>query len=581
MGTVVFGTNTSGFDWVTNITSYSGINFSNLTISGASTNPANGTYVATGAIADPTQPSPSAQFVWLNANGWIIQQDLEGEFSSASYAVLRPGPQAYEDRLIYGGYDYWANGFLRLDGYNGHAPAPYGVITAQRTTNYSRYLSLRADGEAVGMIISGLSGMSVGGGITAATLSGDGAGVSNVVPAGYQNVLASLNDARLPQGSVFKNMFATPPMGICTWPQYDWDVSEVIVKMLADGLYTNHLVELGWRLIQIDGGWQAKGVGYSGGRGGDGKLHWSSTFPNPTNTIKYLTDRGLALGLYHEMDGGNEGMHLVGHMAEDVASFKEWGVVYLKLDGGDWTLDGRFAQLSDLRQAMDAAEWRGFIINGGYLMSPTAPYPEARSPLVADAWRLSVDGDLYISTNPPSGLNQLLSHFHHGMQAMTNLAGPERYMDFDFLNIAGMYSAATPQNRTNLVQTALSLWTIGPSSLMIDMVSDGILPFISNRAMIAIHQDPLCLPGGAIAQDSNSEIWIRTLVDGDRAVCVVNKTSSPISPTITLASLGHVPGPNIYKKVYSVWDKRVLSYTTNSFTVSVPAYYANLLRVSK
>jgi hypothetical protein len=45
--------------------------------------------------------------------------------------------------------------------------------------------------------------------------------------------------------------------------------------------------------------------------------------------------------------------------------------------------------------------------------------------------------------------------------------------------------------------------------------------------------------------------------------------------------LGLPAGPNLYKKVYSVWDKHVVSYTTNSFAVTVPAYSANLLRVSK
>ncbi len=595
MGTVVFGTNTSSLDWVTNVTRYF-VDFRTLTISGAGTNPANGIYQATTAMGDPTHPPTNDTFQWTNGSGWSVYQDVLGDLGDETilYAVVRPGPEGYLDRIIYsvpqppqgvGWRDVWTNSQVVLTGYSPQAPPPYGVITAQRATNVSRYLSLRTDDELVGLVISGGgasgAGLLVAGTVAAAALAGDGAGISNVMPAGYQSVLASLNDARLPQGSVFKDMFATPPMGICTWPQFNAEVSEAVVKRLADGLYTNHLVELGWRLIQIDGGWQAKGTGYSGGRGSDGKLHWSPTFPNPTNTIKYLADRGIALGLYHEMDGGNEGMHLVGHMTEDVASFKGWGVTYLKLDNGAWTQDGRFAQLSELRQAMDAADWRAFIINGGYLMAPNVPHPEPRSPLVADAWRLSVDGDLYISENPPWGLNQLLAHFHHGMQAMTNLAGPGRYMDFDFLNLAHVHAVATPQNASNLVQTALSLWAIGPSSLMIDGVSDGILPFVSNRAMIAIHQDPLCLPGAAITQDANSEIWIRTLVDGDRAVCVVNKTSTPISPMISLASLGYVPGPDIYQKVYSVWDKRVLAYTTNSFTASVPAYSANLLRVSR
>ena len=71
-------------------------------------------------------------------------------------------------------------------------------------------------------------------------------GVTSNIPVSAMQPLGSFSVAAIAP---------TPPMGICTWPG-DGGASQSIVEMLADMLYTNGLVGYGWRVIQLDGGWQ-------------------------------------------------------------------------------------------------------------------------------------------------------------------------------------------------------------------------------------------------------------------------------------------------------------------------------------
>lgn len=398
---------------------------------------------------------------------------------------------------------------------------------------------------------------------------GDASGLSNMPP----GVQAKLNDTlRVSEGAVFRQTFLAPPLGICTWPAFSANINDGVVRSLADSLYTNHLVELGWRLLQLDGGWQ--GGTNNSGRGTNGLLTYNtSRFPNWNGTLRYLAERGLTLGLYHEMTKGNEGMRMAGYYAEDAAALKSWGVGYMKIDEGTHTLVGRFNEFAALRDAGDAIGWTPYIMNGSWA---TNPAPDARFPMVMDSARLAY-GDLYIGSNPTSAFDGLMANFRRGMQFLSAFDGqPGKWKDFDFLTL----SRATGEHGPRIRQTALSLWSIAPSAIMVDQVKPELLSLLTNRAFLTVHQDPLCSPGRQVASNAACEVWMRPLASGARAVCVLNKTGSMQTNTITFSCLGLTPGPNCYAKVYSVWDNRTLCYTTNDFSVTLTNYYANLLTVS-
>lgn len=562
------GGNVSSLMWTTNTYSWSNFLYTTLTLTGCTNAGANGIYYARGTLANPSNMPPvESSFTWTNASGYQLIWDV-ALILDYFYVLYDPATN-----LLYGasGTDYsdWPNGSMEVLVYPTGA-ATGAKFTAPGGTNAvatSAYLTLRTDNTPTSLVVSN-------GGIVASSFAGDGTLVSNTVPNGYLGVLAAAGDTRVSQGAVFKQEFNAPPMGICTWPAFLTGISDSQVRELADALYTNHLVELGWKLIQLDGGWQG-GTNWGAkdsGRDTNGLLAYNtSKFLDWTNTLKYLSDRGIALGLYHEMTKGNEGMVLKDHYEQDAAMLKAWGVRYMKIDEGSKRAEDRFAEFAAFRTAADAIDWHPFVMNGG--LGPTNL--NAQFPLVLNAGRMGLDGDLYIQDahTPQQNLALLLNHFQHAMTFLSVFSGINRCKDMDFLTLSRL-------SDTNQMATALSLWAIGPSILMIDKITNSILPLITNKAFIAVHQDPYGIAGRQIATNADSEVWYRPLVDGARAVCVINK--SPVSQTNTLAlsSLGITPQPNEFWTVHSVWDNSVIGYVTNNVSVSVGRYRANLLMVT-
>jgi alpha-galactosidase len=85
------------------------------------------------------------------------------------------------------------------------------------------------------------------------------------------------------------------------------------------------------------------------------------------------------------------------------------------------------------------------------------------------------------------------------------------------------------------------------------------------------------LPAQVVTSNATSEVWSRRLVNGDRAVVLINKaaTTQPIS--VSLNALG-LPGGAA--QAYSIWDHAYLPCTADGLTASVEPYCAQLLRIS-
>jgi hypothetical protein len=382
--------------------------------------------------------------------------------------------------------------------------------------------------------------------------------------------------------AAFRSPFRTPPMGICTWPllQSPFMMSAANVRGLADGIYTNGLVGYGWQVLQLDGDWQYP---YNGGRDTNGNLA-PNTFLDFTNTLAYIKERGLLLGLYHELTPGNEGMQLDGNYLRDARSFKAWDMKYLKVDIGLDTSAGRFLELSNLCYAFDAVGLSAYVVNGSWGLNPTnSAVVDSKTFLVTDAVRLNVDGDLYLSSYPPYALSAMLAHFHHGMQAAAAYTRQGKFIDLDFINLNYVPSSQHPEPYTNweTAENILGLWAMAPAPLMVDSIRPELLPLYTNTRMIAIDQDPLCLPSHVVTSNANYEVWTRPLENGNKAAILINKSAATNTIAVNLVDLG-LPAPawGNFVTVYGVWENKALLYTTNNFSLPVKPYYAQLLLVS-
>ena len=83
----------------------------------------------------------------------------------------------------------------------------------------------------------------------------------------------------------------------------------------------------GFRYVNLDCGWS------TGTRTAAGKLQWNATkYPSGLPKLaKDLNSMGLALGIYTSGKmccGGTDGSE--GHEADDMATFAEWGIEYIK-----------------------------------------------------------------------------------------------------------------------------------------------------------------------------------------------------------------------------------------------------------
>ena len=130
-------------------------------------------------------------------------------------------------------------------------------------------------------------------------------------------------------GALDNGLGVTPPMGWNSWG-LKHNISESIILAQADTLVATGLRDLGYRYLNLDGGWQAAERDGGGGLRGDPAL-----FPSGMGALgEQVHARGLLYGLYSSAGfttcNGLPGS--LGREQEDAQRFAEWGADYLKYD---------------------------------------------------------------------------------------------------------------------------------------------------------------------------------------------------------------------------------------------------------
>jgi len=89
----------------------------------------------------------------------------------------------------------------------------------------------------------------------------------------------------------------------------------------------------------------------------------------------------------------------------------------------------------------------------------------------------------------------------------------------------------------------LALWSVmgSPLGLSIDIrqLSPEYLALLKNQELIAIDQDAICAQGHKVSSDGSTDVWARTLQNGDVAVALLNRALTPAaSIQADFASIG-------------------------------------------
>jgi alpha-galactosidase len=83
----------------------------------------------------------------------------------------------------------------------------------------------------------------------------------------------------------------TPPMGWNSWNHFGIEISDSIVREIAEAMVSSGMAKAGYNYLVIDDGWE-------GGRDKDGNLYPNEKFPDMKALADYVHGLGLKLGIF-------------------------------------------------------------------------------------------------------------------------------------------------------------------------------------------------------------------------------------------------------------------------------------------
>jgi len=386
----------------------------------------------------------------------------------------------------------------------------------------------------------------------------------------------SLSSAIAQESAVSKGLALTPPMGWNTWNKFGCNVSDELVRGMADAMVKSGMKDAGYQYIVIDDCWQVS-RDLSANIVAD-----PQRFPNGIKALAdYVHSLGLKFGIYSDAGSktcaGRPGG--LGHEYQDAIMYASWGVDYLKYDWCN-TLPGQDAKASyaNIRQALDASgrpivlsicEWGGRQPwlwgrqSGGNLWRTTGD--------IQDRWAGKKEW------SPGNCCSNGMLDIVDENAELYPFAGPGHWNDPDMLEV-GNGGMTTTEYRTHF-----SLWAIMAAPLIagndLRSMTPEIHDILTNKEVIAIDQDPLGRQGRRVWKDGDLEVWGKQLKDGDRAVILLNRGSSEHEITVTWEQVGY-PG-HLSAAVRDLWAHKNLGKFSGKFSALVESHGVVMVRVSR
>lgn len=361
----------------------------------------------------------------------------------------------------------------------------------------------------------------------------------------------------------------TPIMGWSSWNQFRIHINEQLIREQADALVSSGMYDAGYRYINVDDG-------YFGGRNEKGELTADKVkFPNGMKKLaEYIHSKGLKAGIYTDAgsntcgsiwdnDKNGFGVGIYGHIKGDCQRFfKEWGYDFIKVDwcgGEQQKLDEKSEYLSIIKEVR--------AINKNIVFNICRwQFPGEWAIKAADSWRIS--GDI-------SATWSSIAHIIDINANLAKYASPGHYNDMDMLQVGRGMSFDEDKSHFSMWCMMLSPLLAGNDLRSMSKETVGIL---TNREMIAIHQDKACIQAERKLKAENAEVWVKDLGrkgGNEYAVAILNRSDKPISYTLTFDSIG------IKKvvKIRDVWNHSNLP-ASKTVTAQLPAHGIMVLKTS-
>lgn len=332
-------------------------------------------------------------------------------------------------------------------------------------------------------------------------------------------------------------------MGWMSWNFIMENISDQVVREMADAMVAEGYKDAGYEYIFIDDSWQ-------GGRDNRNNIiPDSKKFPNGMKAVAdYVHSKGLKLGIYSDAAqltcAGYTASY--GFEKQDAKTFAEWGVDYLKYDYCHAPEDAATAKE---RYAVMAKALRG---SGRDIMLDICEWGQRQpwkwgAQVGGQVWRTTYDvRDMWKDIVGQGGMG-IIDIINHS-DTLYDYAGPGHWNDLDML-VVGLYGKGGPSSdlggvgcTTDEYQTQMSLWCMLGSQLAMshDMrnADAETKRILLNREAIAINQDSLGKVARPMGKVGQCRVYLRELSGGRHAVAILNDTDETQTVNLKYADIG-------------------------------------------
>lgn len=375
--------------------------------------------------------------------------------------------------------------------------------------------------------------------------------------------------------SVFNALAQTPPMGWNSWNKFGCNVSEQLIKEMADAMIATGMKDAGYEYLVIDDCWQV-------GRDEEGNIQVDpKRFPNGMKALAdYVHAKGLKMGIYScagsETCQGRPGSR--GYQFQDARTYAAWGIDYLKYD---WcSNEGQKAEAA-YRTMSDALKACGRpIVFSICEWGENKPWKWGKG--IGHLWRITPDiRDCYQCVFDWGGVGVL--DIIDKMADLYPYAGPGHWNDAEMLEVGngGM-------TRDEYI-THFSMWCMLAAPLMsgndLRNMDKETIEILTNKEVIAINQDKKGEQARRFMDMGEKEIWAKPLNDGELAVCFMNRTENSwkLDYDWKKQTIYFADEVNIHRKEYKIrdlWQHKDIGTTKRNTRHEIPAHGVLMVRLT-
>ena len=379
----------------------------------------------------------------------------------------------------------------------------------------------------------------------------------------------------LAQTSPSTNLAPTPPMGWNSWNKFACNVSDELIRGMADALVKSGMKDAGYQYVVIDDCWQVS-------RDEVGNIVADAQrFPHGIKGLAdYIHSTGLKFGIYSDAGSktcaGRPGS--LGHEYQDARQYAAWGVDYLKYDWCNTTTQDAPAAYALMHAALDAT--------GRPIVLSICEWGKAQPWL----WGKRVGGNLWRATgdiqdrwegkkewSPGDCCSYGVVDIIDAVADLYSYAGPGHWNDPDMLEV-GNGGMTDTEYRSHF-----SFWALLAAPLIagndLRTMPPEIHDILTNKEVIAINQDPLGRQGHRVRKDDQLkvDVWAKQLADGSRAVILFNRGTAEQNIAVNWEEIGYPA--NIVASVRDLWQHKDLGKQAGKTAATVPAHGVAMLAV--